>query len=93
MDLQEALDAPKFWTRHFPSLFYPHNARPGNAMLEGRMENLDRIAEALKKKGHNVVIENPWTGDNTMICTIDHKHKILKAAVNPRFRTSCALAW
>ena len=93
MDIQDALDAPKFWTRHFPSLFYPHKAHPGNVTLEGRIENLNEIIEALKKKGHKVVVSNPWKGDNTMICMIDHKHKIFKAAANPRFTRSYALAW
>jgi gamma-glutamyltranspeptidase/glutathione hydrolase len=93
MDLQDALDAPKFWTRHYPSLFYPHEAKPGNATLEGQMENLEEIAEALKKRGHDVAVAPPWSGDYTMICMIDHKHGTLKAAANPRYTRSYALAW
>ncbi|HUU28015.1 MAG TPA: gamma-glutamyltransferase family protein [archaeon] len=93
MDLQDALDAPKFWTRHFPSLFYPHKAEPGSLLLEGRIENLGDVAAALGKKGHKVIIAEPWTGDNTMVCMIDQEHGVLKAACNPRFISSYALAW
>jgi len=93
MDLQEALDAPKFWTAHFPSLFYPHTASPGSVSLEERGENLDQRVNDLTGKGHDVSLSQPWTGDNTMICTIDHEHGILRAAANPRFTTSYALAW
>ncbi len=92
MDLQDALDAPKFWTSHFPSLFYPHRARPGNLTMENRGE-VDRVVEVLADQGHIVTLADPWTGDNTMMCTIDHRHKILKAATNPRFTTSYAIAW
>jgi len=93
MDIQDALDAPKFWTRSYPSLFYPHKARTGNLTLERRIKNLDQKVEILGSKGHNVSLASPWSGDNTMICIIDHEHKILKAAANPRFVTSYALSW
>jgi gamma-glutamyltranspeptidase/glutathione hydrolase len=93
MDLQEALDTPKFWTMHFPSLFYPHRARPGSVFLEGRMANLEATAKALSKMGHVVEIVEPWTGDNTMVCAIDHEHGVLKAAANARFESSYALGW
>jgi gamma-glutamyltranspeptidase/glutathione hydrolase len=93
MDLQKALDAPKFWTSHFPSLFYPHKANPGNLTIERRVENLDDIVKVLKDKGHKVHIADAWTGDNTMICMIDQENNILKAATNPRFTTSYAIAF
>ena len=93
MDLQDALDAPKFWTSHFPSLFYPHTARPGNLTMEDRGQDLGHIVTALTGKGHTVTLSDPWTGDNTMICAIDHRHRILRAAANPRFTTSYAIAW
>lgn len=93
MDLQAAINAPKFWTRHFPSLFYPHEAKPANLTIEKRLANLDPNVAALTKKGHNVELSEPWTGDNTMICMIDHKHKVIKAAASPRFTRSYALAW
>ncbi len=34
MDLQAAIEAPKFSTPHFPSTFYPHNNRPGVLRIE-----------------------------------------------------------
>src|SRR5439155_7913941 len=42
MDLQEAVDKPNFHTRHFPSSFYPHDARPGDLVLEGRIPDATR---------------------------------------------------
>ena len=93
MDLQTALDAPKFWTAHFPSLFYPHGATPGNVTLESRCADIDTLAAALTARGHKVTRAEPWTGDNTMICRMDRRHGVCEAAANPRFTTSYALAW
>ena len=93
MELDDALEAPKFWTNHFPSLFYPLEARPGRMSIERRVRDLDSKVEALKAKGHNVGVSGTWSGDNTMICMIDRKHKTLKAAANPRLLRGYAIAW
>ena len=37
MPLQEAIEAPKFSSRHFPSSIYPHTADPGLLRVEGRI--------------------------------------------------------
>ena len=37
MDLQAAIEAPKFSTPHFPSTFYPHDNRPGVVRIEDRV--------------------------------------------------------
>ncbi len=93
MGLQDALDAPKVWTRHFPGLFYPHRAFPGRAVLEGRLANLEEIAADLRGRGHKVQIAKPWSGDNTMVVMIDPKTGTLVSATNPRMEGSTALAW
>ena len=93
MGLQDALDAPKVWTKHFPGLFYPHQAYPGRALLEGRLANLEEIAADLRRRGHKVVVANPWSGDKTMVVMIDPRTGTLVAATNPRMEGSTALAW
>jgi gamma-glutamyltranspeptidase len=37
MNLQEAVEAPTFWTSHFPSSFYPRQAQPGSLNIESRV--------------------------------------------------------
>jgi len=93
MGLQDALDAPKVWTQHFPGLFYPHRADPGRAYLEGRLANLDEIVVDLRQRGHKVTVASPWNGDNTMVVMIDPRTGTLVAATNPRMEGSTALAW
>ena len=93
MGLQDALDAPKVWTKHFPGSFYPHQAYPGRAYLGGRLANLEEIAADLRQRGHKIKVANPWSGDNTMVVMIDPKTGTLVAATNPRMEGSTALAW
>ena len=93
MGLQDALDAPKVWTKHFPGLFYPHRASPGSAYLEGRLKNLEEITAELLQRGHDVKVAKPWSGDNTMVVMIDPRTGTLLAATNPRMEGSTALAW
>lgn len=93
MGLQEALDAPKVWTKHFPGLFYPHRADPGRAFLEGRLADLEEIAADLRKRDHKIKVASAWSGDNTMVVMIDLRTGTLVAATNPRMEGSTALAW
>ena len=44
MNLQQATDAASFHSIHFPSSFYPHDAKAGGLVLEGR------ISEATRKE-------------------------------------------
>ena len=37
MNLQEAIDAPAWHSEHFPSSFWPREARPGVLVVEGRL--------------------------------------------------------
>ncbi|HMD05415.1 MAG TPA: gamma-glutamyltransferase family protein, partial [Candidatus Binatus sp.] len=50
MDLQAAIEAPKFSTPHFPSTFYPHNNRPGVVRIEDRVPAA--VRDALASHGH-----------------------------------------
>ena len=93
MGLQEALDAPKIWTHHFPSLFYPHEAHPGRISVEERFANREEIVKGLQARGHDVRSGAAWSGDNTMVVRFDPKTGTVSAATNPRMMTSLALAW
>ena len=55
MSLQEAVEAPTFWTSHFPSSFYPRAAEPGSLYIEKRIGKRvrDRLAVArAPREGH-----------------------------------------
>jgi len=57
MDLQEAIEAPKFSTPHFPSTFYPHDNRPGVVRVEDRVPV--EVRDALAARGHKIEVRPP----------------------------------
>ena len=52
MDIQKAVEAPRFATYNFPSSFAPHAYHPGLVMLEESIA--DDAAETLSTRGRNV---------------------------------------
>jgi gamma-glutamyltranspeptidase/glutathione hydrolase len=81
MNLQEAIDAPNFHTDHFPSSFYPRTARPGGLVVEGRLE--DSVTAELRRRGHEVVVEGPWSLGRISAAGREPSG-MLKAAANAR---------
>jgi gamma-glutamyltranspeptidase/glutathione hydrolase len=80
MNLQESIDCPAFHTEHFPLSFWPRTARPGVAVIEGRMPK-STIAE-LEKRGHIVEVGGDWSEGRLTAASRDGK--LRKAAANPR---------
>jgi gamma-glutamyltranspeptidase/glutathione hydrolase len=90
MNLQGALDAPSFYTRHFPSSFYPRAAEPGSLYLEGRI--CVGVVNELRKRGHRVVVEGDWVNGRMTAAHYDWKNHVMSAAATSRYQTPCALA-
>jgi gamma-glutamyltranspeptidase/glutathione hydrolase len=88
MSLQEAVEAPTFWTNHFPSSFHPRTAEPGSLYLESRIRQSVRYA--LRRRGHLVKTVGAWEGGNTLAASIDPERGVLAAAASPRVESSYA---
>src|SRR5436190_2623583 len=58
-DLQAAIDAPSFHTDHFPSSFFPRQAKPRSLALEARWGR--EIAARLGDRGHDVDVRDGWS--------------------------------
>jgi len=84
MDIQSAIDAPRFASYSFPSSFAPNEYFPGLLMLEGPLH--DQTGAELSARGHDV---QPWT-DGTWkaggVCAIvaDADKGVLHAGADPR---------
>jgi gamma-glutamyltranspeptidase/glutathione hydrolase len=52
MDVQHAIETPRFGVYSFPESFWPHTYRPGRLNLEGRIPQ--SIGEELAERGHDV---------------------------------------
>ena len=64
MSLQEAVEAPTFWTTHAPCSFYPRRAEPGVLHVEGRIDQA--VRDDLAARGHIVKTAADWGGGNTL---------------------------
>jgi len=93
MDLQEAIEAPTFWSRHWPDSFYPRNCEPGKLLLESRIETT--AIEALAARGHHTVRTGAYAGGNTCACRREKTTRgvLLSAGASPRLEPAYALAY
>jgi gamma-glutamyltranspeptidase/glutathione hydrolase len=79
-DLQQAIDAPAWHSEHFPSSFWPREARPGVLVVEGRLPAAT-IAE-LRRRGHRVEVGGGWSEGRLTAAARDGS--LRRAAANPR---------
>jgi len=89
MNLQAAIDAPTFHTTHFPSSFYPRDASPGSLHLESRIPLRTRVE--LKRRGHKIVVERPWSNGRVTAVHYDSQNRVVSAAASSRYQTPYAL--
>jgi gamma-glutamyltranspeptidase/glutathione hydrolase len=89
MTLQEAAEAPTFFTSHFPSSFYPRRAEPGVLVVEGRIP--DEVRIELQNRRHIVRVTGRWSSQNAHATM--SADGILSAAVSPRLETGYAMGW
>lgn len=89
MNLQEAVEAPRFATDSVPNSFYPHEYFPARLSLE---PGFDRAAiHALRQLGHDVV-RSEVCGEGAIVTCRDPETGVLSAGADPR-RPGYALSW
>ena len=80
MNLQQAIDAAEFHTRHFPSSFYPRAAAPRTLDVEERAG--EGVITELRRRGHEVIVYPPWSLGR--VSAVARRGGLLYAAANPR---------
>jgi gamma-glutamyltranspeptidase / glutathione hydrolase len=88
LDIQAAIEAPKFTSDHAPSSFYPRAAQPGAVDAEARL-GTDVIA-GLRERGHDVSVVGDWTLGRLTAAGFDASG-LLVAAADPRGMTRYAV--
>lgn len=87
LNLQEAIDLPLFHTQHFPSTFYPREARPGHLTVE------ESVGEAtladLARRGHRLERAPAWTVGR-LTAAEKSANGLLRAAATPRLMQAYA---
>ncbi|MEP7335505.1 MAG: gamma-glutamyltransferase family protein [Actinomycetota bacterium] len=80
-NLQAAIDLPMFHSNHFPSSFYPREAKPLNVELEARFA--PAVVGELRERGHDVDVMGEWSLGRLSAASRD-AGGTLRAAANPR---------
>ena len=91
MNIQQALDAPTVFSRHFPSSFYPRQAYPGHVTADSRIPS-DVIA-GLERRGHTVDNAEAWTGGKPMAIRLDRERGVISGGVAAKGNIGYALGW
>jgi gamma-glutamyltranspeptidase / glutathione hydrolase len=88
MDVQQAIEAPRWNTRSFPASPFPHTMYPGDLSVEARVP--ETVRQTLIAKGHKLRVSGAWTLGSNGAIVIDLKSGTLSAGADPRVE---AYAW
>ena len=91
MDVQEAVEAPNFYSEHFHSSFYPREAFPGRVSMEGRVSA--SVREELAAKGHRIRVEGDWSGGCVTGIRWNPETWVMSAGASPRGEKAYAAGW
>jgi gamma-glutamyltranspeptidase/glutathione hydrolase len=90
MNIQQAIEAPRWSSRSFPASPFPHTMYPGDMSVESRIPEATR--EALSAKGHKLRVTPPWSLGSNGGIVIDTSTGVLGAGADPRV-DAYAWAW
>jgi gamma-glutamyltranspeptidase / glutathione hydrolase len=88
MNIQQAIEAPRWSTRSFPASPFPHTMRPGDMAVEARIP--EAIRQVLIARGHVLRVTPPWSLGSNAGIIIDPATGVLSAGADPRVE---AYAW
>jgi gamma-glutamyltranspeptidase/glutathione hydrolase len=90
MNVQQAIEAPRWTTRSFPASPFPHTMYPGDLSIESRIP--DTVKSALAAKGHKFPERpaGPWSMGSLAGIIVDAKTGSVNAGADPRVD---AYAW
>lgn len=90
MNVQQAIEAPRWSTESFPSSVFPHTMYPGDMKVESRVP--PEVRAELVRRGHKVTVNPPWSMSQNAAILIDPETGSLAAGADPRTGAH-ALAW
>ncbi len=91
MDVQEAVEAPRFCGYSFPQSPWPHEEYPNLLEMEGRVSQ--EVVDALNDKGHQVKVIGPWGVPNGFTpIVVNPADGVFHGGADPR-KESVMLGW
>lgn len=88
MNVQQAIEAPRWSTRSFPASPFPHTMYPGEVSLEARIP--EAVRDALAARGHKLKSSRAWSMGSNAAIVVDLQTGVLSAGADPRVD---AYAW
>ncbi len=90
MNIQQAIEAPRWSSRSFPASPFPHTMYPGDMSVESRIPEATR--QALIARGHKLRVTAPWVIGSNAGIVVDVNTGVLSAGADPRV-DAYAWAW
>jgi gamma-glutamyltranspeptidase/glutathione hydrolase len=90
MDVQQAIEAPRWSTESFPASPFPHTMYPADLKVESRIP--PEVRSKLVSLGHKVTVNGPWSMSSNAAILVDPETGSLSAGADPR-TAAHALAW
>lgn len=90
MNIQQAIEAPRWSSRSFPASPFPHTMYPGDMSVEARIPESTR--QALIARGHKLHVDPPWSLGSNGGIVVDATTGVLSAGADPRV-DAYAWAW
>jgi gamma-glutamyltranspeptidase/glutathione hydrolase len=82
MDVQQAIESPRWSTRSFPASSFPHAMVPGDLAVEARVP--EPVQKALLAKGHLLQVKGAWSLGLNEAIVVDWGSGVLSAGADPR---------
>ncbi|HXZ89013.1 MAG TPA: gamma-glutamyltransferase family protein [Candidatus Binataceae bacterium] len=90
MDVQEAIEAPRFSTAHYVNTFYPHNYNQGVLRIEERFD--EKVRADLAGRGHRLEVRPPWCEGHVLAIRFDPARRLLTGGADPRGQLAVVMA-
>src|SRR5438874_6181619 len=90
MNVQQAIESPKWLTRAFPASPFPHTMYPGDLSVEARIP--ESVRKDLLARGHKLQVSGPWADGSRAAIVINLNTGVLNAGTDPRTE-AYAFAW
>ena len=90
MNIQQAIEAPRWSSRAFPASPFPHTMHPGDLAVESRIPESTR--QALISRGHKLRVDPPWSLGSNAGIVLDMNTGVVSAGADPRV-DAYAWAW
>jgi len=80
MNVQQAIEAPKWLTRAFPASPFPHTMYPGDLSVESRIP--EAVRKQLLARGHKLHVTGAWSDGSLAAIVVDLKTGVLNAGTD-----------